>query len=85
MKEKQTTIKKHAEPPQTTKSMRTLTIIDVDTYDQDDIELMQAALTGMSGENYLLDMAAFMKLLTTTVNKEKIEGFICKLKQMNMA
>ena len=34
MKEKQTTIKKHAEPPQITKSMRTITIIDVDTYDQ---------------------------------------------------
>ena len=85
MKKKQTTIKKHAEPLQITNNMRTLTIIDVETYDQKDIDFMKSATKGMSGENYLLDMAAFMKLLTTTVNKEKIEGFICKLKQMNMA
>lgn len=68
----------------TTKSMRTLTVIDVETYLPEDIDFMRKALSDMSGENYLLDMAEFMQLLKTTVNKEKLENFICTLKQMNM-
>ena len=64
--------------------MRTLTIIDVDTYDQKDIDFIKSATKSMDGENYLLDMAAFMKLLKTTIKKETLEQIICKLKQMNM-
>ena len=67
-----------------TKRMRTLNIIDVETYDQQDIEFMRSAAKGMSGENYLIDLDKFMHLLKTTMNKETLEKFICKLKQMNM-
>ena len=66
------------------KNMRTLTIVDVDTYSKDDLEFMKQALKGLDGENYFLDMAAFMKLLEATIETEKLGSFICTLKQMNM-
>jgi len=67
-----------------TKSMRTLTIIDVDTYSDGEVDFMRDAITDMSDENYLIDMKDFMDLLKTTLATKKLEGFICKLKQMNM-
>ena len=64
--------------------MKTLTIIDVDKHEGYEIDFMKDAITTMTDDDYLIDMEDFMDLLKTTMNKETLEKFICKLKQMNM-
>ena len=67
-----------------TKSMRTLTIIDVENYTPEDLDFMKGTTRGMSGENLLVPMADFLQLLQSTLKSKKTEQFIQELKKMNI-
>lgn len=64
--------------------MRTINIIDVETYTPEDLDFMKGTTRGMSGENILVPMIKFLQLLQTTLKHKEAKQFIQELKKMNM-